>query len=81
MNNRFEFMAFRPVGIAIVLLLLTIPVAAESAQASEGHTLQLLYTNDVESVYEPLPAVWRSDMKQIGGLAKLASLIHQKRGE
>jgi 5'-nucleotidase/UDP-sugar diphosphatase len=74
-------MAFRPVGIAIVLLLLTIPVAAESAQASEGHTLQLLYTNDVESVYEPLPAVWRSDMKQIGGLAKLASLIHQKRGE
>ncbi|MBT3463275.1 MAG: bifunctional metallophosphatase/5'-nucleotidase [Gammaproteobacteria bacterium] len=49
------------------------------AEIAEAETFQILYTNDIESVYEPLPAIWRSDMTHIGGLAKLASLIARYR--
>lgn len=39
----------------------------------------LLHTNDIESVYEPLQAVWRDDIELIGGVPYLASLITQTR--
>ena len=44
-------------GLAGTLLLigLVMPVQAGEADA-EGETFQILYTNDIESVYEPLPA-------------------------
>ena len=35
----------------------------------------LLHTNDIESVYEPIPAIWRNDMELIGGISHLATLI------
>ena len=41
----------------------------------------LLHTNDIESVYEPIPALWRADMDYIGGLSHLATLIRNTREE
>ena len=69
------------VGVASTLLLgLGFVMTAQGrAEIAEAETFQILYTNDIESVYEPLPAIWRSDMTQIGGLAKLASLIARYR--
>ncbi|MDG1114707.1 MAG: bifunctional UDP-sugar hydrolase/5'-nucleotidase [Pseudomonadales bacterium] len=69
------------VGVASTLLLgLGFVMPAQGrAEIAEAETFQILYTNDIESVYEPLPAIWRSDMTHIGGLAKLASLISRYR--
>ena len=41
----------------------------------------LLHTNDIESVYEPIPALWRDDMDFIGGISHLATLIRNTREE
>jgi len=41
----------------------------------------LLYTNDIESVYEPIEAYWNNTIQKIGGLAQLATLIKQVRQE
>ena len=39
----------------------------------------ILHTNDIESVYEPIQAVWRDDMELIGGISHLATLIDNVR--
>ncbi len=39
----------------------------------------LLYTNDFESAYDPIPAFWRDDLGHVGGVAELATLIDQTR--
>ena len=56
-------------------------VAATNVSAAPSTTerIKILYTNDIESVLDPLPAFWRSDMQRIGGIAKLATLINQER--
>jgi 2',3'-cyclic-nucleotide 2'-phosphodiesterase (5'-nucleotidase family) len=41
----------------------------------------LLHTNDIESVYEPIPAIWRNDMELIGGISHLATLIETIRAQ
>lgn len=56
--------------LSILLLL------AVSADAKE---LTLLYTNDIESVYEPVESTWRQDMDRMGGMAQLTTLIRQER--
>lgn len=59
---------------AVLLFCLVMP-----GHASEPQAFRILYTNDIESVLEPLPATWRPDMARIGGLPKLASLIRTYR--
>ena len=39
----------------------------------------ILHTNDIESVYEPIQAVWRDDIELIGGISHLATLIDSVR--
>ena len=39
----------------------------------------LLFTNDIESAYEPVPAFWLEDMEQIGGIAEMSTLVQQIR--
>ena len=39
----------------------------------------LLYTNDFESAYDPIPAFWRDDLEHVGGIAQLATLIDRER--
>ncbi|MEM7762700.1 MAG: bifunctional UDP-sugar hydrolase/5'-nucleotidase [Pseudomonadota bacterium] len=47
--------------------------------SSDTRRLTLLFTNDVESAYDPIPAFWLDDIDTIGGIAELAALIEQKR--
>ncbi len=42
-------------------------------------TVTLLFTNDFESAYDPVPAYWRDDIERIGGIGELATLVEQYR--
>ena len=46
---------------------------------AENKEIIILHTNDIESVYEPIPATWRDDMELIGGISHLATLIRDVR--
>ncbi|MEM7514318.1 MAG: 5'-nucleotidase C-terminal domain-containing protein, partial [Bacteroidota bacterium] len=48
----------------------------------EGEDIQevtILYTNDIESVYDPIDAYWNDTLNKIGGMAQLATLIQETR--
>ena len=47
------------------------PVAEQQAST----TVTLLFTNDVESAYDPIPAFWLDDQEMIGGIAEMTTLI------
>ena len=42
---------------------------------SYADTVTLLFTNDVESAYDPIPAFWLDDQEMIGGIAEMTTLI------
>jgi 2',3'-cyclic-nucleotide 2'-phosphodiesterase (5'-nucleotidase family) len=42
-------------------------------------TITLLFTNDVESAYDPIPAFWLDDQEMIGGIAEMTTLINSIR--
>ncbi len=52
-----------------------------SALVAEPRTVTLLYTNDIESVYEPVEAFWDPQVEAIGGIPHLATLIAKTREE
>ena len=54
-------------------------VCTSVAQSSDDTIVTLIFTNDMESAYEPVPAWWRDDMEQIGGIAELTTLIKNVR--
>lgn len=54
-----------------IIILLISPLKAQE--------ITLLYTNDIESVYEPVKAFWNPEIEYIGGIPQLASLIDQER--
>ena len=64
----------------ILLVLSFLPYLLE-AEADLKKEIILLHTNDIESVYEPIPALWRNDMKLIGGISHLATLIEDIRAK
>lgn len=49
------------------------------SQQSAATTITLLFTNDVESAYDPIPAFWLDDMSTIGGIAEMTTLIEELR--
>lgn len=55
--------------------------AAESAPgaANVHKTVTLLFTNDVESAYDPIEAFWLDDLEMIGGIAEMTTLIRELR--
>ena len=63
---------------AIFLFLTSICINSEESAIKE---IVILHTNDIESVYEPIQAVWRSDMELIGGISHLATLINDVRAK
>lgn len=52
-----------------------------SSAASDGDevSITLLFTNDIESAYDPTEAFWLDDLDYIGGVAELSTLIKQYR--
>ena len=51
------------------------------SDAEEDIDFTLFYTNDIESVYDPIDAYWIDTVRYIGGIPQLATLIQQKRAE
>jgi 2',3'-cyclic-nucleotide 2'-phosphodiesterase (5'-nucleotidase family) len=51
------------------------------APVDDLREVTLLYTNDFESAYDPIPAFWREDLEHVGGIAQLATLIDQVRSD
>ena len=75
-------LTLRSVGILLSLVASIGLVRASDSQPPDGQSLReltLLYTNDFESAYDPIPAFWRDDVDQVGGIAQLAALIEQER--
>lgn len=66
--------------IAVVLIVaLAVPCLAGGADAPQLREVTLLFTNDLESAFDPIPAWWRDDVEAIGGVAHLATLIERER--
>ena len=64
------------------LLIISLLFASQiTATEDSKKEVILLHTNDIESVYEPIQALWRDDMDYIGGLSHLATLIRNTREE
>ncbi len=57
----------------LISLFLLIVITTSYGQKN----VTILYTNDIESVYEPVDAFWNKDIELIGGLPYLATLIKQ----
>lgn len=67
---------------SVVSLFLLYPAIAPSAadENTEGsRTVTLLFTNDVESAYDPIAAFWIDGMARIGGIAEMTTLIRELR--
>ena len=54
---------------------------SEAAESNDNREKQvtLLFTNDVESAYDPIPAYWLDDIDMIGGIAEMTTLIEDLR--
>jgi 2',3'-cyclic-nucleotide 2'-phosphodiesterase (5'-nucleotidase family) len=66
----------------LISVLLSLPLSfANAGPAEQDIVVTLLFTNDMESAYEPVPAWWREDIERIGGLAELTTLIKSIRRE
>jgi 2',3'-cyclic-nucleotide 2'-phosphodiesterase (5'-nucleotidase family) len=62
--------------LLVVACLFFAPLGfAEPASDDAEEIVTLIFTNDMESAYEPFPAWWRDDMENIGGIAELTTLI------
>ena len=67
--------------LAVVLVaILVLPHLAAGAEPPAVREVTLLFTNDLESAFDPIPAWWRDDVDQLGGVAHLATLIERERG-
>ncbi len=62
----------------VLIFLLSISFSAPLL-AAEPRTVTLLFTNDVESAYDPIPAFWLDDYENIGGIAELSTLVNRIR--
>lgn len=53
--------------------------SADEQTASSQTVVTLLFTNDVESAYDPIPAFWLDNQEMIGGIAEMTTLINEIR--
>ena len=78
-------MPFHRLTVLIVLASLTLSgcsptdTATRKSSADKDKVVTLLFTNDVESAYEPIPAFWLDSISMIGGIAEMTALIESLR--
>ena len=75
MRQQFRSLVFAAIVACSPWLLIAAGIAGQQADT----VVTLIFTNDIESAYEPVPAYWIDEMNSIGGIAQLATLIHQIR--
>ena len=47
--------------------------------ATKKRAVTLLFTNDFESAFDPIPAYWNPDIEYLGGIAHIATLVENLR--
>ena len=62
-----------------LLATLALAMHLQLPAVAEQRLVTLLYSNDIESVYEPVEAFWNPEIELIGGIPYLATLIDQVR--
>ena len=67
------------VAVLLVFGLLAAGACQPVDESRETTTVTLLFTNDVESAYDPIPAFWLDDQEMIGGIAEMTTLINSIR--
>ena len=73
-------MTFKRITLAAAFGLLVFTACVQShAESGDDKVVTLLFTNDIESAYESVPAWWLDDMERIGGIAELSTLIREIR--
>ena len=50
-----------------------------NVDATKKRAVTLLFTNDFESAFDPIPAYWNPDIEYLGGIAHIATLIDNLR--
>jgi 5'-nucleotidase / UDP-sugar diphosphatase len=68
-----------PGPVTRTLLACALALAAAVPVRSQVREVTLLFTNDFESAFDPIPAWWRSDVRHLGGVAQLATLVARER--
>ncbi len=58
-----------------LLLLLAVGFTNGAPAKDNGREVTLLFTNDFESAFDPIPAYWRDDVEYLGGIAQIATLV------
>ena len=61
--------------LLLIAVFLTCTACEPSTEEQPSNTVTLLFTNDVESAYDPIPAFWLDDQEMIGGIAEMTTLI------
>jgi len=74
-NHKFGASIGKSLLILWTVLALFFEVIAQQREVT------LLYTNDIESVYDPITAYWIDTLDRIGGFPQLASLIREQRAK
>lgn len=67
------------ISVLLAFCLLGTPACQPAEETQEETTVTLLFTNDVESAYDPIPAFWLDDQEMIGGIAEMTTLINSIR--
>ncbi len=66
------------VSVVLVSIVLTSPLQL-LADTDRSRQITLLFTNDFESAFDPIPAYWDDRYEYLGGAAQMATLIEQYR--
>jgi 2',3'-cyclic-nucleotide 2'-phosphodiesterase (5'-nucleotidase family) len=66
---------FKLLFISVLAFALAACQPAVETESPSTTTVTLLFTNDVESAYDPIPAFWLEDQEMIGGIAEMTTLI------
>jgi 2',3'-cyclic-nucleotide 2'-phosphodiesterase (5'-nucleotidase family) len=80
--NRLHFLAILCASLLTACDATDTPPAAGTTASTSTDTdriVTLLFTNDVESAYDPIPAFWLDDIDMIGGIAEMTTLIETLR--
>ncbi len=67
------------ITLCLSLIFLVPALPAQQQDQATDTVVTLLFTNDMESAYDPFPAFWIDDMEEIGGIAELTTLINNIR--
>ena len=79
MNKKVFLNQLFIVGLVIVLTSCISPVSNRQNTGSDGREVTLLFTNDLESAFDPIPAYWNPKVEYLGGIAHLATLVDDLR--